>query len=64
MLLDSALTLRTFASELVLLCTILLLLTGDLIFHPRDGRYCLGVTLGGLLLAAVAALVFPPLEPG
>lgn len=64
MLLNSALTLRAFASELVLLFTVLLLLAGDLIFHPRDGRYFLGVTLGGLLLAAVAALVFPPLEPG
>lgn len=54
--LNSALILRRFAPELVLLFTMLLVLAGDLVVHPRAARRCSLVTVGGLLVAAGAAI--------
>lgn len=58
MLLDPTLVFRAFSSELVLLFTTLLVLAGDLVFRPRGQRYCTVVTLGGLFLASLSAVVF------
>ena len=51
------LVLRRFAPELILLFTMLLVLLGDLLLRQRAARCCTRLTLGGLLLAAVVAIM-------
>lgn len=57
-MLDPISVFRAFAPELVLLIATLLVLSGDLIFHPRGRRYCTAITVGGLFLAFLFAIVF------
>lgn len=58
MLPDRVAIFQTFAPELVLLGTVLFVLAGDLLARSHYSRRCMGVTVGGLVLAATSAIVF------